>query len=142
MLSSQRNINNGIITKNEPQTHREIIIPKINLSHKLINLPILNTNTCFSDRIKFNANKKLEDKKIRNKYEIKNNNKLKIKYLSLNKRKSRDEILFFLKNIKIKNDNIIKKKDTEINDNNNIIKNIETKNYKTPKKLLKNILIN
>ena len=141
MLSSQRNINNGIITKNEPQTHREIIIPKINLSHKLINLPILNTNTCFSDRIKFNANKKLEDKKIRNKYEIKNNNKLKIKYLSLNKRKSRDEILFFLKNIKIKNDNIIKKKDTEINDNNNIIKNIETKNYKTPKKLLKNILV-
>ena len=116
MISPQRNIKYDILHKNESQSHRESIIPKININIKSLELPIINSNACFSDRIRFNSNKKLlKDFKDKNKYEL-NNKGLKMKYLTLKKSHNIDNILFLLRNIKIKK---------------------EKNNYKTPKKLKK-----
>ena len=94
-------------------------IPKINFDNKLLSLPIINKNICFSER-PINLNKKSlegykpkEDKKIRNKIETKFNNgetNLNIKYLSLNQKNNPDSLLYLLKKIKIKENNNYKNK--------------------------------
>ena len=85
MISPQRNIKYDILNKSESQSHRESIIPKININIKSLELPIINSNACFSDRIRFSSNKKLlKDFKDKNKYEL-NNKGLKMKYLTLKK---------------------------------------------------------
>ena len=150
MINTQRNIKYEIINKNESQSQRGNIIPKINLNIKSLKLPIINSNACYSERIPFNTTKKIiknskEEKKIGNKYELKNkeNKETKIKYLTLKKENNEDNILFLLRNIKIKNDSNIKQKnDTKIKiKKKHINRNIDKNNYKTPKKL-RTILIN
>ena len=110
MKSRGLNENNENLYHKEPQSHHEQIIPKININNKLLSLPIINKNIFFSDRSTFNSQKKslegfkpLEDIKTRNKIESKHNkNGLNIKYLSLNKDKSKDNILLLLNKIKTK----------------------------------------
>ena len=149
MINTQRNIKYDIINKNESQSPRGNIIPKINMNIKSLKLPIINSNAFYSERIPFNTTKKIqknfkEEKKYRNKYELKNkeNKETKIKYLSLKKENNEDNnILFLLRNIKIKNDSNIKQKNETKIKEKLISRNIEKYNYKTPKKL-KTILIN
>ena len=149
MINTQRNIKYDIINKNESQSPRGNIIPKINMNIKSLKLPIINSNAFYSERIPFNTTKKIqknfkEEKKYRNKYELKNkeNKETKIKYLSLKKENNEDNnILFLLRNIKIKNDSNIKQKNETKIKEKLISRNIEKDNYKTPKKL-KTILIN
>ena len=110
MKSHGLNENNENLYPKEPQSHHEQIIPKINISNKLLSLPIINKNIFFSDRSTFNSQKKslegfkpLEDIKTRNKIESNHSkNGLNIKYLSLNKDKSKDNILFLVNKIKTK----------------------------------------
>ncbi len=75
MISPQRNIKYNILHKNDSQSHKEGIIPKINFNIKSLEFPIINSNAYFSDRIRFNSNKKLlKDFK----------DKVKIKFLKIN----------------------------------------------------------
>ena len=139
MINSQRNIKYENIYKKESLTHRGNI-PKINLNIKSLQLPIINSNVCYSERIRFNTTKKIlknskEEKKFRNKCELnyKENKEPKIKYLTLKKEDNKDNILFLLRNIKVKNVTEIKQK--------HINRNIKKNKSKTPKKL-KTISIN
>ena len=153
----------------ESKIVRKKDIPKINFDDKLLSLPIINKNICFSDR-PINLNKKAlegykpkEDKKTRNKIETKFNNNgetnLNIKYLSLNQKNNPDNLLYLLKRIKIKESNNYKnklinedlfnnnsftnKKLILLNKNDNLKKeNNNIHNYSQTPKKLKSILIN
>ena len=118
-MKSPLKINNDIISNKWTQTIRRNNMNKINLNNNLLSLPIINKNLCFSDKKQksFEGFKVKEDKKSRNKIEpkISNNNILNIKYLSLNRKKSKDNIFSLLKKIKSE-DNNIKSQNNIIND--------------------------
>ena len=118
-MKSPLKINNDIIGNKWTQTIRRNNMNKINLNNNLLSLPIINKNLCFSDKKQksFEGFKVKEDKKSRNKIEpkISNNNILNIKYLSLNRKKSKDNIFLLLKKIKSE-DNNIKSQNNIIND--------------------------
>jgi hypothetical protein len=118
-MKSPLKINNDIIGNKWTQTIRRNNMNKINLNNNLLSLPIINKNLCFSDKKQksFEGFKVKEDKKSRNKIEQKNsnNNILNIKYLSLNRKKSKDNIFSLLKKIKSE-DNNIKSQNNIIND--------------------------
>ena len=167
--------NNKILSTKGTQIYNENNIPTINFNNKLLSLPLINKNIVFSDRSPINTYKKslegfkpIEDIKTRTKLDTNNINKsLKIKYLSLNQNKSKDNILLLMdkkNNIKSR---FIKYRNNLINDElfngtskkrrlillnkfftelkNNKLNNNKKKNFhifsKTPKKI-KQILIN
>ena len=174
MKSPQHTENNENFYTRGTQIYSWKNIPTINFGNKLLSLPLINKNIVFSDRSPVNINKKslegfkpIEDIKPRTKLETNNNNKsLKIKFLSLEKNKSKDNILFLMNKMNKKNrfikfrnnlmnkdifndtskkKNLIlsKKYFTELKENKNI--NNKKKNLlvfsKTPKRI-KQILIN
>ena len=122
MRSIQIKNNNEIKTIKENQSLGEKVNYQININNnknKLF-LPMIKKNICFSDRSPLNNQKNYlegfkpkEDKKIRNKISSKDINKLNIKFLSLNNKKSEDKIFAILKKIKII--------DKYINNQNNLL---------------------
>ena len=113
MRSFQHKINEDIISRNELHTYNEKVLPKKNLNNKLLSLPLINNDICFTDRSPLNIHKTsleclkpIEDKKIRTKIAPKGiNNELKIKYLSFDREKKKN-LFSLLKKKKIEDSNI------------------------------------
>ena len=108
MKKIQNKINEDNLSKNEHHSFNQKIIPKINLDNKLLFLPKINNTKCITDReglniIKssFEGIKPKRFTKMRNKIKLKETNiGLKIKYLSYNQRKTKDNLFYLLKKIK------------------------------------------
>ena len=123
MRSLQHKIREDSISKNELHSLNEKIIPKINFNNKLIFLPKINDSKCITDRAAINITKRSLEGikprgiiKLRNKIKTKGiNSGLKIKYLSYDQNKRKDNLFFLLKKIKIKGNNI-KNQSNLIND--------------------------
>ena len=123
MRNLQQKINNDMKFRKNNKSFNENILPKVNCTNKLLSLPIINNNHYDSERRPSNNNKKqlegfkpIEDKKIRNKFELKDSNNVSnIKYISFDKTHRKYNLLSLLKKIKY-TDNKINLKKIIIND--------------------------